>query len=257
MPMHMHKLTILVAGGTGFVGRRIVDLLAKKGHDVIIYHRNYRAVPTHADMIINCVGIIREGTETFHEAHIDLTTWLVRLGKKLKVEHFVQISAIGVEKQTTAYQRTKAASERVVQKSGLNYTIVRPSLIFGSEDKSINSFRAICRTGFFPVMSKAKVQPVDVDVLSQVVYSAVEGKLNNKIVEVAGPEVFTYGELAQRLHPGVRLIKMPRSVSSSLTVFSSVFKTLPTKEMLIMLRQDNVATNNIVDKLAIKNVILK
>ena len=250
------NMTILVAGGTGFVGRHIVALLKKNGHDVIIYHRGLRSVPTHADMIVNCIGIIREERETFHEAHIDLSKWLVRLGKKLKVRHFVQISAIGVEHETTAYQRTKAAAERIVKSSGLSYTIIRPSMIFGEEDKSINQFRKICRTGFFPLFGNGKVQPVHVNVVAQVALAAVDGKLNKRTVEVAGPEVFTYKELAQRLHPGVHTFKLPGAVSRTIVASSGLFTFLPTKEMVTMLRQDNTTQDRIVEKLGINNIRL-
>ncbi len=253
MTAHM---TILVAGGTGFVGRHIVALLKKNGHDVIIYHRGLRSVPTHADMIVNCIGIIREESETFHEAHIDLAKWLVRLGKKLKVSHFVQISAIGVEHETTAYQRTKAAAERIVKTSGLSYTIIRPSMIFGEEDKSINQFRKVCRTGFFPLFGNGKVQPVHVDVVAQVVLAATQGKLNKRTIELGGPDVFTYRELAERIHPGVHAFKLPRVVSRLFIASSGVLTSLPTKEMVTMLRQDNTTQDKTIHKLGIKNTRL-
>jgi NADH dehydrogenase len=250
-------MTILVAGGTGFVGRHIVSLLKKNGYNVIVYHRGLRSVPTHADMIVNCIGIIREERETFHEAHIDVAKWLTRLGKKLRVKHFVQISAIGVEHESTSYQRTKAAAERIVKSGGLSYTIIRPSIIFGNEDKSINQFRKICRTGFFPLFGNGKVQPVHVDVVAQVAVAAVQGKLNKKTVEVAGPEVFTYAELAERLHPGVRTMKLSRATAKILTSTSGVFTFLPTKDMVTMLRQDNTTRDKTVEKLGIKNIVLQ
>jgi len=201
----MRKLTILVAGGTGFVGSKVVELLRKDGHETIIYHRGQRAVPTHADIIINCVGIIREDGETFKEAHVDLVRWLVRLGRKLRVRQFVHVSALGVEHERTAYQRSKLHAERIIQSSGLPYAIIRPSMIFGDRDRSVNLFRKMCRTGFFPVLAKGTVQPI------------------------------------------VRLMAL----------FARVIRTLPTKEQLIMLGQQNTTGDRTVVRLGIDNPRLR
>lgn len=248
---------VLVAGGTGFVGQHVVDLLQKKGYRVITHSRSYKAVPTHADIIINLVGIIREERQTFKQAHVEFTKWLLGLGKKLKVQQFVQMSALGVEQQTTAYQRTKLQAEKLVQESGLPYAIIRPSMIFGKDDKSVNTFRALSRTGFFPLLANGNVQPVAVDTVAEVIVAAAEKRMRNRIVEVGGPEVLTYRQLADRIHPGVRVIKMPKFMISILTFFGEFIKKLPTHEQVIMLGQDTVTKKNIVDSLGIKNPRLK
>lgn len=253
IPLSMKQLTILVAGGTGFVGRKVVELLRKDGHDVIIYHRSQRAVPTHADAIINCVGIIREDHERFKEAHVDLARWLVRLGKKLKVRQFVQVSALGVQYEATAYQRTKLQAEHIVQTSGLPYVIIRPSLIFGRDDRSINLFRKVCRTGFFPLFAKGTVQPVSVDTVAQMIVAASYSRLRDRIVEVGGPEVMTYAQLADRIHPGVRVFTLPRWIARSLAVIAVVFRALPTREQIVMLGQENSTKDRTVDRLRIAN----
>lgn len=248
------KQVMLVAGGTGFVGKRVVALLEKKGHQVIVYHRGHKAVPTYADVIINLVGIIREDEESYREAHVEMTKWLVRLGKKLKVRQFVQMSALGVDKQVTNYQKTKFQAEQIVQRSGLPYVIVRPSMIFGPEDRSINQFRAIARTGFFPILAKAKVQPVSVDTVAAMVVAAAERRMKNRIVEVAGPEVFTQEQLLDRIHPGVRTFRAP---AAPFTLFSDWFTSLPTREQIIMLSQEHTTKDRTVDRLKIKNPRLR
>jgi len=249
----MRKLVILVAGGTGFVGRHVVALLQSQGHRVILHNRTHRAVPTHADVIVNCVGIIREDEQRFKEAHVDLAQWLVRLGKKLNVRQFVQVSALGIDPPRTEYQRTKLQAERIIIGSGLSYAIIRPSMIFGPEDKSINMFRAICRTGFFPLFAEGKVQPVHVDTVARTIIAAIEGRIRDRIVEVGGPETFTYRELAGRIHPGVRVFKMPKLFTSIITSFGVIIRSFPTREQVIMLGHDNTTTDKTVERLAIKN----
>jgi NADH dehydrogenase len=247
---------ILVAGGTGFIGRRVVEFLQKKGYRVIVHSREQKTVPTHADVVVNCVGIIREDEQDFKDAHVEFTQWLVRLAKKLKVEQYVQLSALGAELESTPYQRTKRAAEKIVEKSGLPYAIVRPSVVFGPGDKSINLFRKISRTGFFPVMADGKLQPVHADVVAQVIVAAAERRVRNRTVEVGGPEVFNWRSAVQRVHPGVITLRVPRWKLPLITWLGKWFKTLPTKDMLTMMRQDNVVKKNVVDRLGIRNVKL-
>lgn len=249
-------MIVLVAGGTGFLGKRVVERLQRRGHHVIIYHRGMRAVPTVADAIVNCVGILREtGSQTFTEAHIEVTKWLLGLGKKLKIKQFVQVSAIGANPHGTAYQRTKAQAEALVEKSGLPYAIIRPSMIFGKEDRSINTFRRICRTGFFPLFANGQVQPVSVDTVSEVISLSIEGHLKKTTVEVAGPEVFTYAQLADHLHPGVTTFLLPKSIIATMTWIGDriPLSLFPTKDMVRMLRQENITKKNIAEKMKIKN----
>lgn len=253
-------MIVLVAGGTGFLGRHVVARLQRRGHHVIVYHRGMRAVPTTADVIINCVGILREtGSQTFVEAHVEVTKWLLGLGKKLKIQQFVQVSAIGADAHGTTYQRTKAQAEALVEKSKIPYVIVRPSMIFGKEDRSVNTFRKICRTGFFPLFANGHVQPVSVSSVSEVIVLAAERRIQNSTVEVAGPETFTYKQLADRIHPGVTTFFLPKWIIQTMTWMGDriPLSLFPTKEMVRMLKQDNTTKKNILEKMRIKNPSLR
>lgn len=246
-------MIVLVAGGTGFLGRRVVHFLKENGHEVIKYHRSHRAVPTYADVIINCVGIIREGNQTFEEAHVDVTQFLVQLGKKLQVSQFVQVSAIGADMHGTQYQRTKARAEKIVENSRLNYAIIRPSIVFGPDDKSINRFRKIASTGFFPLLANGRVQPVHVDTVAKVIVAAANRRIRNRTAEVGGPEVLTYAQLADRIHPGVTIARLPSWAVSVISFFGTFIPALPTRNMVRMMRQDNVTKDRTVKRLRIDN----
>jgi NADH dehydrogenase len=248
---------VLVAGGSGFVGRAVVGELTKAGYRVIVHDRTHRTIPTYADAIVNLVGIIREDGQTYREAHVDTTAWLVRLGKKLKVKTFVQMSALGVEAETTQYQKTKLQAEAIVKASGLRYAILRPSMIFGAEDRSVNRFRGICRTGFFPLLGNGLVQPVHVGVIAKLTLAALEGRFRDRVVEVGGPEVMRYHDLADRIHPGVRVVRMPGFFARFLTFLGEYLSFFPTREQVVMLGQDTIvkdrASVKLLEKLAIKS----
>jgi NADH dehydrogenase len=250
-------MVVLVAGGTGFVGKHIVKLLERRGHKVIVHSRSQKLLPTYADVIINLVGIIREDEQTFKEAHVDFTKWLVRVGRKLKVRQFVQMSAIGAASTGTQYQITKHQTEEIVRSSGLQYAIVRPSFIFGPEDASINRFRAIARTGFFPILANGRAQPVHVDTVAQVIIAAAEGRVRNRAVEVGGPEVFTYKQLLDRVHPGVRTFRLPRFVVRFIAFFGEWFTFLPTREQVVMMSQDSITKDSTVERWGIRNPRLR
>jgi uncharacterized protein YbjT (DUF2867 family) len=250
----MKNMVILVAGGSGFVGRSVVQLLEKKGHRVIIHSRANKVVPTHADVIINLVGIIREDDQSFKEAHVDFTKWLVGLGRKLKVRSFVQLSALGARPDGSQYHRTKFQAEEIVKASGIPYVIIRPSVIFGADDMSINRFRAISRTGFLPLLANGTVQPVSVSTVAEMVVAGAEGRMKNRVVELGGPEVFTYKQLADRIHHGVRTFPFPAGI---ITPFGRFMKSLPTSEQVKMLAENSVTKDRTVDRLKIKNPRLR
>lgn len=246
-------MIVLVAGGTGFLGRKVVELLEKDGHKVIVHHRGHRAVPTNADVIVNCVGIIRETlNQTFKEAHVDKTRWLVKLARKLKAKQFVLVSAIGADRGTTEYWRTKRKAEKIVEKSGLNYCVIRPSMLAGPGGAT-ERFRSISRTGFFPLFGNGNVQPVHRDTVAELVVAAAHRRVRNRIVEVGGPEIMTYGQLAKRLHPGVVIVRLPGWLVSALSSIGNLVPLLPTKEMVRMLREDNTTTDKTVWTLGIGN----
>jgi uncharacterized protein YbjT (DUF2867 family) len=248
----MH-LVILVSGGSGFVGRHVVALLEQQGHKVIVGTSKVKAVPTYADVIINLAGIIREDSQSYEEVHVQNTKWLLGLGKKLQVKQFIQMSALGARLGGTRYQHTKALAERAVQDSGLPHVIIRPSMIFGPDDKSINVFRRICRTGVFPVLGGGKTQPVHVDTVAKVILAAMDRRMKNKIVEIGGPEQFTLAQLSDRIHPGVHAFRAPRWMIAILTLLGSFIKSLPTREQVRMLGEDNVTKDKTVERLGISN----
>src|SRR5262245_19323239 len=149
--------TVAVAGATGFVGRHIVRELLARGSVVRALVRDPEkargirdervqlvmggpgdpaaALVAGASACVNAVGILREARgSTFNQAHVETTRSLVGACLGAGVRRFVQVSALGVsEEGTTGYQRSKFDAEQIVRRSGLDWTILRPSLIHGRD----------------------------------------------------------------------------------------------------------------------------
>src|SRR5881227_3107620 len=159
--------SILVLGGTGFVGRHVVERLVARGHDVVVPTRRIdRAnhlfvLPTvnvvvadinvaadledlvrPASAIINLVGILNETDgQTFQHAHVDLARNLTAACTAAGVRRLVHMSALNTDPAgPSRYLRSKAEAEVAVTGSGLDWTIFRPSVIFGPEDAFLNLF---------------------------------------------------------------------------------------------------------------------
>jgi NADH dehydrogenase len=166
----LNGMIVAVAGATGFVGSHIVKALLASGAKVRALVRDpakaRQQLPTiagdklvlipgtldeptalanlcaGAHSVVNAVGIIREvGTQTFERIHVKGTQNLVTAASAAKVQHFVQISALGVRPDGIAeYQRSKWEGEQIVRRSGMAWTILRPSMIHGVGSEAIDTF---------------------------------------------------------------------------------------------------------------------
>jgi len=151
-------MRIFVAGGTGFVGGHMVHELLQRGHGVRLLVHRRSAVPEGVeavegdaarlesfeqgvggcDAMINLVGIIREFPAkgvTFEQLHVQATANILAAAKKAGIRRYVQMSALGTRPNAvSSYHKTKFRAEELVRNSGLEWTILRPSLIFGPKD---------------------------------------------------------------------------------------------------------------------------
>jgi uncharacterized protein YbjT (DUF2867 family) len=221
---------ILVLGGSGFVGRSLCEKLVEQsggagGRIVVPSRRPHRAaairfLPTvevvrsdvhvdrdlarlmrGVDTVVNLVAILHGSPEAFKQVHVDLPQRLSKACQQAGVKRLVHVSALGVQPDAPSnYLRSKTAGEAVLQASGLDVTILRPSVIFGEHDHFINLFAQL--QAVFPVMplagSHAKFQPVWVeDVASAINACLLDPSTIGQTIECAGPQVFTLGELVR------------------------------------------------------------
>jgi len=236
----MSKLVTII-GGSGFVGRYIARRLAKDGWRVrvavrrpneAIFVRPYgvpgqvepvacnirddasvRAVIRGADAVVNCVGTFRKGgRNNFDAVQVEGAARVARLAASEGVAHLVQISSIGADPSSDSeYSRSKGEGEAAVLAAFPGAVILRPSVIFGTEDQFFNRFAAMTRMGpILPVVgASTRFQPVHVDDVAQAAVMGVTGAAAPGIYELGGPEVDTFRGLMGRM---LKIVQRRRAV---------------------------------------------
>ncbi|HEU4621448.1 MAG TPA: complex I NDUFA9 subunit family protein [Burkholderiaceae bacterium] len=232
----MRHQSILVVGGSGFIGHAIVAQLVDRGCRVIVPTRRYAhardllPLPTvdvveadvhdastlmqlvsRCDAVINLVGILhsRPGDPygpDFARAHVDLPRAIVSAMRAQGVRRFLHMSALGAASDAPSmYLRSKADGEAAARnglsgEGGIDWTIFRPSVVFGPDDHFINLFAKLAR--WFPVLpiggARARFQPIHVmDVARAFVNALDERETIGKTYVLAGPRVYTLRELVR------------------------------------------------------------
>jgi NADH dehydrogenase len=157
------------------------------------------------EAIIHLVGIIRafywKGV-TFRKYHVEATKNMVEAAEKRGIKRFILMSALGVEKiLDTPYMKTKREMETMVINRGFDYTIFRPSVIFGKKDQFINQFRDMIKNPllpFIPVVGKGEyvLQPISVKNVAQMfVHSLTNSNSIQKTYDAAGKDQVTMNHL--------------------------------------------------------------
>jgi uncharacterized protein YbjT (DUF2867 family) len=140
---------------------------------------------------------------TFERVDYDGTVALLAAAKKVGVAHFVYISGAAADENATHPGfRAKGRAERAIRESGLAYTIFRPSLVYGPEDKVINGFAKLLKFSpafGVPGTGRQKVQPLLVDDFAACAALAIAGKGRNATFEIGGPELMTFDQMIRIL----------------------------------------------------------
>ncbi|WP_052452529.1 complex I NDUFA9 subunit family protein [Noviherbaspirillum autotrophicum] len=228
--------SVLVIGGSGFIGSHIIAKLALTDWRAIVPTRHFDhakdllLVPSMDDVIeadvhdeatldrlvpgntavINLVGILHDPTarsgeaygREFARAHVDLPRKIVAACARHGVQHYLHMSALGADKNAPSmYLRSKAdGEEAALSNPAVGVTIFRPSVVFGERDHFLNLFASLAKR--FPVLpvaaADAKFQPVYVEDVAQAFVHALNEKTTiGKIYELAGPTVYTLRELVK------------------------------------------------------------
>lgn len=276
---------IVITGGTGFVGSSLCEHLAAHSASCRLVvptrrranGRNLQVLPTvdlvqadvhdphamaavlqGADALVHLVAILHGSDAAFDRAHVQLPRSLAAACAQAGVRRVVHVSALGVGLQApSAYLRSKAAGEAVWQQTlgtGGDLTILRPSVIFGADDRFTNLFAKLSR--LFPVLplagAGARFQPVWVgDVAQAVAHSLLHRPGPGPIVECAGPQVMTLQEIVQQVGTmaGCRRPVLPLPESAGL-LQAAAMGLLPGEPMMsrdnvLSMRVPNVASGKL------------
>jgi NADH dehydrogenase len=208
------------------------------------------------DAAVNFVGIIVEvGEATFERIHVEGLQNLLNEAKRAAVKRFVHISALGTsDRPVSEYFRTKWKAEQLIKDSGIPYVILRPSLVFGPEDKFFNMLRPLLSLPIIPVAGsgKTKFQPIYVeDIASCILKSVEDDKPLNGVWEIGGPDQFTFDEMLDLMsdvlgksHRAKLHIPMPLMMFIARIVERLFSKPFVTTDQLKMLSLDNATSSN-------------
>ena len=266
---------ILVTGGTGYVGSRLVQKLVEQGREVRLLVRDStegkRKFPNGVEFaqgdvtapetllvalagvetVIHLVAIIRErGGLTFEQVNYQGTVNVVDAEKEAGVRRHIQMSALGVLRDPNfPYHDTKYRAEQYVKASGLGWTIFRPSIIFGPGDQFFSTLAGLAKWPapfVLPDGGTAQFQPVWLwDVVDAFIATLDDPATIGRTYELGGPEVLSYKEMVRILMDvtGKHRPMLPLPAALLKPAAFLFDKALPkppvTPEQLKMLRLDN------------------
>lgn len=274
--------TVTVFGGSGFIGRYVVERLAARGDRVrvavrrpnqALFLKPYGAVgqislvatdikddagvaaALHgADAAVNLVGVLaNDGSQTFKALQQDGAARIARLAHDAGISRLVQLSAIGADpKSPSSYAVTKAHGEALVHKYVPSATILRPSIVVGHEDGFFNRFAQMMKSlpGPLPLPGvDTRFQPVYVGDVADAVMRALEGgtAVEGQTFELGGPEVDTFAGLLERLMEIVKVKKTIIPLPWGIAFMQGfLFQMLPGKLITVdqvkLLKSDNIVS---------------
>ena len=271
---------VVVVGGSGFIGRYLVQELARAGARVRVVVRSVEragalktlgdlgqieivggdvarpvtidAAFAHADAGVNLVGILDERSgQKFAAVQSGGAAAVAAAASAAGVGAFVHVSAIGANATSGAeYARTKAAGEAAVLAALPHATILRPSLVFGPEDQFINRFAALAKSSpVVPVVAGGtKFQPVYVVDVARAIVAALAdpARFGGETFELGGPRVYAFRDIIAWIMREVRvdkpLLEVPPFAAKLMGRAGDVVPFMPmTSGQYIMLQSDNVA----------------
>lgn len=274
------KKIATIFGGSGFLGRYVVQKLAKQGYEVRVAVRNprqaeflrtcgavgqiipvkadildeksYEPLLMEADLVINLVGILYErGKSTFDKVHHVAVENLAKLSSENNVKTFIHVSALGADETSLSkYSRSKFKGEQAVLKNFPKASILRPSIIFGVEDNFFNQFAAMAK--YFPFLpliggGETKFQPVYVGDVADAIMATIDNKkAEGKIFELGGPKKYRFRDLLEYIlkltNRKTCLMPVPFFMASfkGLILEKLPFAPLLTRDQVKLLKTDNV-----------------
>lgn len=273
---------VTIFGGSGFIGRHIVQKLAHQGHRIRVavrrpdlaghlqplgnvgqimavqanvrYPASLESACQNADIVINLTGVLAShGSQSFEAVHEFGAQAVARAAKKTGAQQFIHMSAIGADENSpSAYGRSKAIGEKNTKTEFPAATIIRPSIVFGPEDDFFNKFAEMAR--FSPVLpliggGTTRFRPVFVGDIAEAVATIINNTDHmGKTFELGGPEVLSFRQLLEFILKTVDrkriLLPIPWFAAKILGSVLGILPNAPlTRDQVLMLQSDNLISD--------------
>lgn len=271
-------MKVFLTGASGYVGTVVLRELLAQGHEVVVLKHTQRDMAIRnsqlqevagditdsgslrglmdgCEAVIHLVGIIREVPSrgvTMDRIHVRGTENIVREAQNAGIRRFLHMSALGArEDAKSGYHKSKWAAEEIVRNSGLDYTIFRPSVIFGRGGPGPNFlaqlYDLVRNSPVVPVVGHGNylLQPVSVrNVAAGFVQGLVQSQTTGKVFEVGGDKQIAYLDIlkmiAQKLNKKFRAVYLPETLMRYSVPLLEKLPGFPlTEDQLIMLLEGN------------------
>jgi len=270
---------VVVFGGTGFLGRRIVRHLLDQGFVVRVASRHpergktiFREKLSELDLIqadiasdasireavkgafgvVNAISFyVERGKQTFYSVHVEAAARLARHSRESAVARLVHVSGIGADASSSSpYIRSRGEGEKIVKAAFPAATIVRPAVMFGPDDAFLTSLSELAsKSPILPVFGRGqtRLQPAYVEDVGKAIARVLDALQAEKVYEFAGPRTYRYEELLQTVvsHLGLRraLMPVPFAIWQTAALFAE-FLPHPfiTRNQVELMTIDNVAS---------------
>jgi uncharacterized protein YbjT (DUF2867 family) len=274
MDRGMNRVTVF--GGTGFVGRRVVRHLSDSTATVRIAsrhparaegdnveqivadahdERSVEAAVVGADGVVNAISLyVEHGGDTFHSVHVEAAARIARVARRAGIKRFVHLSGIGADAASPSpYIRNRGEGEAAVQAAFPGAVVIRPAVMFAPDDAFLTTILGLLRTlPAYPIFGdgRTRLQPVHVeDVAAAIAQVLRQTQRPYPIYELAGPRVYSYGELLRTIArtAGLRpvLVRIPFAFWGAVAGLAEILPHPPlTRNQVELMQIDTTASDS-------------
>jgi uncharacterized protein YbjT (DUF2867 family) len=270
----MNRVTVF--GGTGFVGRRLVRHLSDSTATVRIAsrhpartegdnveqivadahdERSVEAAVAGADGVVNAISLyVEHGGDTFHSVHVEAAARIAAVARRAGIKRFVHLSGIGADAASPSpYIRSRGEGEAAVQAAFPGAVVIRPAVMFARDDAFLTTILGLLRSlPAYPLFGdgRTRLQPVYVDDVAAAIAQVLrQTQRPNPIYELAGPRVYSYGELLRTIArtAGLRpvLVRIPFALWDAVAGLAEILPHPPlTRNQVELMQIDTTASDS-------------
>jgi uncharacterized protein YbjT (DUF2867 family) len=274
----MARGKVTVFGGTGVLGRRVVQRLLERDFSVRVASRHPERAAAlfpdvrlgidsiHADInddrsvaaalaavegVVNVVSLyVESGQKTFHSVHVTGAARVARLAREAGVRHLIHNSGIGSDAGSSSPYIRSGEGERVVREAFPAVALIRPSVMFGRDDAFVTPVaRMLRRLPIFPLFGRGQtqLQPAHVEDVAEAIARAIQTAQPQMYYELGGPRIYTYRALLQMLARHLRrkpiLVPIPFGLWRAFAYVAEMLPQPPiTRNQVELMQIDSVAS---------------